>query len=152
MKKSERKKGFPGLRRAGSLAGRGPMPAAPGSFLVGPSFLGVVETTKEIITYVLASCKHEFQQPKRWTKSGSEKSSSQSTKFLMIPRFCAGFRLLRNTGNTENSRDVLCIFSGARWGFFSRGKSAAHCVGFMSYSRVRFGAKKFGATTPLGYP
>lgn len=116
MKKSERKKGFPGLRRAGSLAGRGPMPAAPGSFLVGPSFLGVVETTKEIITYVLASCKHEFQQPKRWTKSGSKKSSSQSTKFLMIPGFCAGFRLLRNTGNTENSYDVLCIFSGARWG------------------------------------
>lgn len=107
MKKSERKKGFPGLRRAGSLAGRGPMPAAPGSFLVGPSFLGVVETTKEIITYVLASCKHEFQQPKRWTKSGSQKSSNQSTKFLIIP----GFTLDFDFSGTPETRKIHVMFS-----------------------------------------
>lgn len=86
------------------------MPAAPGSFLVGPSFLGVVETTKEIITHVLASCKHEFQQPKRWMKSRVNNSFSAIAKMLMIPGFYAEFRLAGSIGNIKNSPKVFYTF------------------------------------------
>ena len=87
------------------------MPAAPGSFLVGPSFVGVVETTKEIITYVLVSCKHEFQQPKRWMKSGAIKVASAIVKILMIPGFVRGVSTCETLGKprkfTQNSRHIF---------------------------------------------
>ena len=152
MKKSERKKGFPGLRRAGSLAGRGPMPAAPGSFLVGPSFLGVVETTKEIITHVLASCKHEFQQPKRWMKPGLQKPALLIEKILMIPGFdCRVSSCRKRRKQRKLAQNFLHIFrvgSGKLTEVLGMGRNR----NFASSKRAPKDRGEFDGTTTLGYP